>query len=229
MRLLGRLEPEMTWLEVLAPPGTTAVDVGANRGVYTYALAQHCSAVHAVEPQPWCATTIRSWGNPKVRVHEVALSDHSGMLALSIPLRGRTRMTGYATAGAVVGPHDVIEVPVVRLDDLALGPVSLIKIDVEGHELAVLRGASTIIGTERPNLLVEIEERHLVGTTIRAALDEVCQSGYAGFFLDGDRWRSVGDFDPARDQPAVNAGVRGARYINLFAFQPSESVTLLKS
>src|SRR2546421_525914 len=85
MRVMGRLEPEMSWLDVLAPPGSTAVDVGANRGIYTYSLARHCSVVHAIEPQPWCAETIRSWGSPKVQVHQMAVSDHDGTLTLSIP------------------------------------------------------------------------------------------------------------------------------------------------
>src|SRR5262249_31812440 len=127
LRMTGRLEPEMAWLEVLAPPGTVAVDVGANHGLYTYALARHCSRVHAVEPQPWCASTIRGWGSPKVVLHQTGLSDQQGTLRLSIPLRDGIRMTGYATAGEVEGPHEVLEIPVCRLDDLALEPFSLLK------------------------------------------------------------------------------------------------------
>ena len=47
-----------------------------------------------------------------------------------------------------------------RLDDLALGDVGFVKIDVEGHELAVLRGAAETLQRNRPPLLVEAEERH---------------------------------------------------------------------
>ena len=53
-----------------------------------------------------------------------------------------------------------IDVPVKRLDDLHLDQVGLIKIDVEGHELAVLRGAADTLTRNRPAVLAEAEERH---------------------------------------------------------------------
>lgn len=227
MRLLGRLEREMAYLPALAPPGTVAVDVGANRGLYTYALARHCRVVHAIEPQPWCADTIRAWGNPRVIVHEVAASDRTGILRLSIPLRGQTRMTGYATAGAIEGPTEKIEVPAQPLDDLDLGPVDFIKIDVEGHEMSVLNGAGATIDRHRPDLLIEIEQRHLVQpATVTGAIEHITGLGYEGFFLDDSRWRSTDHFDPAVDQRPENAEKSGARYVNLFAFQPLGKVTI---
>lgn len=230
MRLLGQLEREMSYLPLLAPAGTVAVDVGANRGLYTYALARRCRAVHAIEPQPWCADTIRAWHNPRVTVHEVAASERSGTLRLSIPLRGRTRMTGYATVGTIEGPVEVIDVPARPLDDLDLGPVSFIKIDVEGHEMSVISGAATTLDRYRPNLLVEIEQRHLLGpATVKDALDYMSGIGYQGCFLDGSRWRSTDHFDLDVDQRPENAETNHAHYINLFLFQPRGQLTIHSS
>uniref|UniRef100_UPI001916C781 FkbM family methyltransferase n=1 Tax=Mycobacterium paraintracellulare TaxID=1138383 RepID=UPI001916C781 len=48
-----------------------------------------------------------------------------------------------------------IDVPVKRLDDLHLDDIGLIKIDVEGHELAVLRGATQTLTRNRPAIVVE--------------------------------------------------------------------------
>lgn len=92
----------------------------------------------AIGPQPCCADTHSGLVQPRVIVHEVAASDQTGTLRLSIPLRGRTRMTGYATAGRFEGPVETLDVPARPLDDLELGPVAFIKIDVEGHEMSVI-------------------------------------------------------------------------------------------
>lgn len=54
-----------------------------------------------------------------------------------------------------------------RLDDIIKDDVGFIKIDVEGHELAVLKGATSLINRCRPVLLVECEERHSPGGTER--------------------------------------------------------------
>jgi Methyltransferase FkbM domain len=123
------------------------------------------------------------------------------------------------------GAVQSIDVPVKRLDDLHLDDVGLIKIDVEGHELAVLLGATDTLARNQPALVVEAEERHHPNavadiTTLLAGL------GYAGYFdLDGTR-RPIEEFDPAHHQnPAsIGGGENGwasdGGYVNNFAFLP---------
>jgi hypothetical protein len=73
-------------------------------------------------------------------------------------------------------------VPALRLDDYALDRVGFIKIDVEGHELAVLKGAEATIRGSMPSLLVEIEERHsLCG--IQNVTAFLTGLRYEGFFV----------------------------------------------
>jgi Methyltransferase FkbM domain len=116
-------------------------------------------------------------------------------------------------------------VPVKRLDDLHLDDIGLVKIDVEGHELAVLRGAADTLRRNRPTIVVEAEERHHPHAV--AAITELLSGfGYAGYFeIDGTR-RSVDEFDAAQYQNPANVGdwtdvwaVRGI-YVNDFVFVP---------
>ena len=73
------------------------------------------------------------------------------------------------------------EISCKRLDDLNLDPVGFIKIDVEGHEEAVLMGGATLLERDRPTALIEIEERHKAGA-IDAITERMNGLGYRGFF-----------------------------------------------
>ncbi|WP_139804584.1 FkbM family methyltransferase, partial [Mycobacterium avium] len=80
-----------------------------------------------------------------VRVEAVALSDEPGTIAMRVVESepGRSTIDTDNSLGDLTGDQiRVIDVPVKRLDDLNLDDVGLVKIDVEGHELAVLRGAA---------------------------------------------------------------------------------------
>ncbi len=95
------------------------------------------------------------------------------------------------------------------------------KIDVEGHEQAVLRGARNLIASSQPTVLIESEERHGNGAVLatKAFFDEL---GYEGFFLQAGQLRRMGSFDPERDQRIENAkqvnGGKTNQYINNFLF-----------
>ena len=113
--------------------------------------------------------------------------------------------------------------PVRRLDDLLDGErrsVSFIKIDVEGHEVAVLEGARHTIATHKPNLLIEIEGRFLDGP-VQDVIDRVLALGYRGEFLDafGQR-RPVSRFDEAVHQDRAIDPL-DPRYICNFLFTPT--------
>jgi Methyltransferase FkbM domain len=116
-------------------------------------------------------------------------------------------------------------VPVKRLDDLRLGDVGLVKIDVEGHELAVLRGATDTLARNRAAVMVEAEERHHPNA-VTAITELLTGLGYEGYLDTGDGRRPVEEFDPARHQNPANIGghedgwAAHGLYVNNFVFVP---------
>jgi hypothetical protein len=107
---------------------------------------------------------------------------------------------------------------------MKLESVGFIKVDVEGHELAVLLGARKILERDRPAILVEAEERHRPGA-VQSIRDLLTPLGYHGFMLDAGRLSPISNFDATRDQfiPAdrvdnLNGGNYEGRYINNFVF-----------
>jgi hypothetical protein len=102
------------------------------------------------------------------------------------------------------------------------GP-DFIKIDVEGHELAVLEGARQTLQSRRPALLIEIEARHRPDGIVQPVFDLLHSQGYEGsFFLNGQR-RPLAEFDPARHQHIDEHAASTPRgYVNNFAFVPAD-------
>lgn len=155
-------EGELALLPAIVPRDRMAVDVGANRGNYTFFLSRLATRTVAYEPAPPMARFLREAKLPRVEVREAGVSDCSGQLNYCAPLnvKGRPQYNiGYLGAGLPAGKKGIeLPVRVVRLDDEGLDDVGFMKIDVEGHELAVIEGARGLLARCRPNLLVEILE-----------------------------------------------------------------------
>jgi hypothetical protein len=81
--------------------------------------------------------------------------------------------------------HAKITVDVVALDELEDITIGMIKIDVEGHEVEVITGAMPLIKRDRPNILVESEERHRPGS-LKMIRDLLEPAGYRGYFIVDD-------------------------------------------
>ena len=230
MRRPRSAEVELSLLKRIVRPEDITVDVGANVGLYTRTLAQLSSTVHAFEPSSATAGMLRRTSARNVIVHEIALSDRDGQAELCIPRDGTHLTFGLASIEPdVVGGHEDAKVETVqrrRLDSVISGGVSFVKIDVEGHELSVLRGAFGLIEKCRPVFLVEAENRHRAGAT--ATLFQYFRdANYQGYFLRDHEVSGIDTFDPNRDQnqgALLNDGGRanGRYYINNFFFFPAE-------
>jgi|GEM_PF-2136586 len=151
-----RGETELSILPLLVQPGT-AIDVGANKGTYSYFLSKYCDRVIAYEANPDLVRILQSYRLKGLDVRPFALSDHTGEATLFIPLSDKgTRRNNVAGLDQQGLSADEVKVPCKRLDDEGLTGISFIKIDVEGHELAVLHGSEKTILRDRPTLLIEI-------------------------------------------------------------------------
>ncbi len=164
-RFLAKPEKEAFCISRLVRAGGTAVDIGANWGLYTYAMSRVCARVVAFEPNPDASAMIRAASLPNVRLLDVALSSKNGMARLHMPIRNGVELASW---GSLLGDRmagetgiATLEVRVMRLDDLELKDVSFIKLDVEGHELDVLEGGRETIAESRPVCLVEASDETL--------------------------------------------------------------------
>ena len=186
--------------------------------------------VYAFEPSPAMRSALRRLaGLANVTVVDAGLSDHEGEAELHVPVLGGRRVDYLASLAIRPNadlPHQSFTVKLKRLDDvLALegGSVSFIKCDVEGHELAVLRGAQEILERARPRLLVEIEQRH-TQLDIAETFALLHEHRYRGYMLAGEVLRPLEEFDLQRDQLDLLDDLANVRpgYVNQFVFVPAE-------
>jgi FkbM family methyltransferase len=183
----------------LVRPGDHCIDVGANVGVHTVRLARLVGRdgdVIAIEPDPdvvWrTQRNITLNGLANVRVICAAASDLAGETRLYRP---GPRDTNRARASLHHHPYltgVATTVPVVTIDGIcADAPVSLIKVDVEGHEAAVLRGAARTIARHAPSLVFEYAPE-LLGDVVQSPFCWLADRGYAVFRIRAARHRFTG-------------------------------------
>ena len=170
-------EGEVTLLRQLVRPGQHVVEVGANIGAHTVALAQLVGAggsVLAFEPQrivfqTLCANLALNHLT-NVDARHAAVGSAPG--AIVVPPLDYRRANNFG--GLELGTHRQGEtVPVITLDSLGLERCALLKIDVEGMEQDVLAGAARTIERCRPAMYVENDRPQKSAALIRAvdALD----------------------------------------------------------
>ena len=158
-RAVKKGETELWLLPDLVDGEKDAIDVGANTGLYTYYLSRLARHVYAFEPHRVLAGFLDKATGDNVTVLNKAVSDSSGKLPFYVPVRRGRKLYNVASLDEAVikdRDHIVEEIETVSLDQLGYENIGFIKIDVEGHELSVLKGAVKTIGQQRPTLLIEI-------------------------------------------------------------------------
>ena len=227
-KLQKRLEPEMKLLPFLVRPGSRSIDVGGNRGQYTYALWRLGSRVDVFEPNPLCSKVLFAWAFNKesISVHTVGLSDKSGEAELHIPVDtfGAEHDASASLNRKFSNRSRDERVLVEALDSFKFVEVGFVKIDVEGHEYSVLKGGQKLFTQQRPSILVEVEQRHL-SRPIEEVFSLVQSWGYCGFFLRRGALMSLSNFDVDVDQCLEEFSRRRGRYINNFLFLHEERIS----
>ncbi|MBI3441225.1 MAG: FkbM family methyltransferase [Proteobacteria bacterium] len=136
------------------------LDIGANIGTYSLQAAQLGVAreIHAFEPDPrnhaqLQANLYLNQVTERIQVHKLALSDKSGMLQFELGIEGKPDLTKVASAGG--GPTKAIMAK--ALDEVVSyqGKKIFLKIDTEGHEFEVLKGAEQLLKNNACFLQVE--------------------------------------------------------------------------
>lgn len=221
-----RFEPEIRRLDEVCGRGGTMVDIGGWYGPWARRLARRASRVVVIEPTPLHEVLSRTLP-PGVEVIGAAASDDAGEAEIWLP-------SGNGAARGVSSLHrrDIhaasVTVPLVTVDGLGLRDVTFIKIDVDGHEVPVLRGAAETVRRDKPRLLIEVEQRIQPVQDVTGLL---ASWGYQGWVLPGRRrWVPLDDFPlAARQASAARAAERGLlcralwpfpRYVNSVLFLP---------
>lgn len=222
----GFEEPEFSLLPQLCHPRSTVVDVGANFGMVSYWLTRLAQRCVAFEPIPRLAHALQRGFGASIELHNVALSDARGDAELIVPrispglstIESKNTLSARALAGA-----ERIVVQKRRLDEFDLTNVSFVKIDVEGHEEAVLRGAEGLLRRERPSLLIELEERHNPGCIDRVR-SMLFAHGLVGAAQHEGRLLMLDAFDASKHQREVPH----TDYVRNFLFARPEVIANLR-
>lgn len=129
-----------------------ALDVGGHIGFWSYWLAAHFDAVDAFEPDPLLQDCFReNVRQPNVILHPCALGSERGGV--------RIEVDAFNSGMTHVAPMEEGVVPMRPLDDMDLDDIDFIKLDAEGYELFVLKGAVETLRKNRPLVLIEQDER----------------------------------------------------------------------
>ncbi|MCA0249148.1 MAG: FkbM family methyltransferase [Proteobacteria bacterium] len=231
-------EVELHLLKFLCRRDADAIDVGANDGSYVHYLRRHAHKVVAFEPMPVLASALRKkFPGGEVVIEQVALSDRADTVELHMPVVDGIVVTGCSTisidASGTYPATQAINVSMDRLDTVYKGRAGFIKIDVEGHEQAVLDGALQTIRRCRPRVLVEIDDRLSPGGLARARtyFDSL---GYTGHYVRKGKLEPISTFSVEEMQrpdrlPDLTAPLterkRFGAYIYNFIFLPAEEPT----
>jgi FkbM family methyltransferase len=186
---------ECTFLVDVLRPGDLFVDVGAFVGAYSMVAASQGARVHAFEPSPrnrdpLGRSVLLNGLSGQVTVHPEALADQDGEARFTDSFGSGNRLRGGQAEGAGAGSRGTggegeVVVPVRRLDDViatsAHHDLALLKIDAEGFDLDVLRGAAAFLSRHDPVLIIEFWQG---GTEVQAWLRE---HGYGLFDYDATR------------------------------------------
>ncbi len=231
--------------------GRTAVDVGALIGLYASQMAEHAGHTLCYEPLPDArAVLTQNMANygARVTIRDCALSDKRGEAQLSFPICGQTAVKQWASIekdflklsndypGRIDGVASMT-VPVRVLDDelieLKLPQVGYMKIDAEGAEEAILRGAQKTLLRDRPFVVCELEERHVPGCTQRMP-EFMATLNYDVYFILGSHIYPMSSFDasilqvgPAVPQFAMPEAAFSKPYIQMFMALPREDRAML--
>jgi FkbM family methyltransferase len=225
-------------------PGQVAGDIGCHKGAYTYWMRRRVGpsgAVYAFEPQPDQVAYLRAafdaMNYDNVAIVPLAASNRSTEMPLYVPAGSglthaasleqlpwyRDHVAGnHPDNGFTPRPLDMVQTTTLDEFFTKHRPPNFLKIDVEGHELAVVEGARHTLATQRPTVLLECETRHRPEEGVRPVFDLLESLGYSGTFFENGGRRPLAEFDPAEHQryDPTRPEWLPPNYVNNFAFVP---------
>lgn len=225
--------PELQYIINNISDGNSVLDIGTHKGGYLHWMRKAVGdngTVIAFEPQPslhaYIGEAIEAFGYKNVTLYHAGVSSQESTLQLFIP-----KSEGGTSPGATFEQRTntanghFITVPVLQLDKLLANraqPVDFVKMDVEGHELQVFKGAHDILTIDRPKLIFECENRHLNNITVDDVFKYLSDLDYEGYFFLNGKLTSIAEFDAQKHQAIDKKKeiVDKKFYANNFVFEP---------
>lgn len=223
--------PELIALTESLLPNQIAIDVGANKGSYLWSLSRALpkGRVFAFEPQPILAKYLEeacpAAGLNNVKIIEAGCSRNTGALMLAIPgKKDSSPGASFEKAIALREECRFMKVKTFSLDDYfssERSKIKALKIDVEGHELSTLIGATQLIKKNKPTIVCECEQRHITSGSVKDVFDFILSMNYEGYFSDHKSLRSLSEFRLEKHQQQTGERYWDApNYFNNFIFKP---------
>jgi FkbM family methyltransferase len=215
-------DAESNFLDILSDKSKTSIDIGALWGGYSLLLKRFSKKLLIFEPNNnnynFLLKSLRS--NKNIEIINAAVSDKSNSATLKIPENN----PGNATIESENKFDDInnvreYKVTTKKIDDLNIKNIGFIKIDIEGHEYSAVRGMAELLKDQRPNLLIEIEERHNAGS-IERVTSFFKTIEYDIYFIADNIIHPFKDYSIDVYQNSGNRNTR--KYINNFIFIPRE-------
>jgi len=221
---------EISFIIENAGSGDTLIDIGANKGGFLFWMINKAGSkgrVIGFEPQNFLYFFLKTFYSEKkylqVTIEPYALSDKEETATMIIPENGKSSSPGASIHFTLQdSPSARLEkVQTTTLDNYCiLNKVkpALIKIDVEGHELKVIKGAFKTLETYKPKIILECEALQVGRSNVRETFDELLSLGYNGFFFfKGDKL-DILNFEPEKHQPEKFTGKKSTEYCSNFFF-----------
>ena len=193
LKYRGNLEKEMFYVTKLVKGSGRFLDIGANRGTWSYYMKDKFIKIECFEPLAKELNKLVSLGLMNIRIHDVALSNKKGEKKLYLPTFNGVAEPSLASLEIRNGKYEERLVEVKTLDDFKFDDVELIKIDVEGHEKFIILGAIKTIKKCLPIMVVEIEQRH-IQCDISDVFASITDLNYNGYFLKSDQLTPLKEF-----------------------------------
>lgn len=188
---ISEFDAELLLLDFFLNKNSIFFDIGTNKGEYAYYAEKLINPknIYLFEPEKKLNKQLNAIFN-NCQVNNLALSDSKGTHQFKIPVINGV-VDNCLSSLEIDNKEDneteaiIYEVKTDTLDNFTKEKNSipdLIKIDVEGHELSVLKGAENFISKHYPTLIIEIEQRHHKNINIESVFESFKQKGYHCYY-----------------------------------------------
>ena len=213
--------PELNLISNLVKKNQNSIDIGANLGLFTFFMSRASKHVFAFEPNPYPLENLKDLVDSNVTILPIALGNNDGPVEIKIPHhRKGWSSNGASLASKEINDGKILNIQCRKLDSLNIENIGLIKIDVEGFEIEVIRGAKDTILKNKPVMIIENEIVHTKDTNELFTI--MNEFGYDKYISNPiGKLEKIGNFSVEENQKNAIRNL-DINYIQNFIFIPKE-------